>query len=169
MAKANEPMTFELVLDDLTFSKNAQDLLAKVSGGMVGATPHAYHISKLLEPDPLKRLGANGAEEVKKHPFFADIPWLELLEKQVEPPFKPTRNDINAVSLGEISTDGDRKFKKVVVDDKDDKFYEKWDYVSARTIQDEIVEVFEHNLELEKRPLKKLPIKESNPKCCTIL
>ncbi|CEP01256.1 hypothetical protein PBRA_001862 [Plasmodiophora brassicae] len=152
LAKANEPMTFELTFDDLSFSKNAQDILRK-----------------LLEPDPTKRLGAKGADEVKQHPFFADIQWSELLEKQVEPPFKPTRNDINAVSLGEISSEGDRKFKKVTMDEKDHKFYERWDYCNARAFQEEIVSVFEHNLELAKNPPKKPPVVEHSPKCCTIL
>ncbi|KAM9985256.1 hypothetical protein ACTFIZ_008773 [Dictyostelium cf. discoideum] len=35
-------------------------------------------IQKLLQVDPLKRLGANGAEEVKSHPFFNGINWGKI-------------------------------------------------------------------------------------------
>lgn len=32
-------------------------------------------IAALLERDPVKRLGANGADEIKRMPFFAKIDW----------------------------------------------------------------------------------------------
>ena len=32
-------------------------------------------IAALLEKDPVKRLGANGADEIKKMPFFHKIDW----------------------------------------------------------------------------------------------
>lgn len=42
----------------------------------IGISPEARDlINRLLCSDPLKRLGANGAEEVKSHPFFAFINW----------------------------------------------------------------------------------------------
>ncbi|OXC70861.1 hypothetical protein AYX13_00277 [Cryptococcus neoformans] len=42
----------------------------------VGISPEARDlINRLLCSDPQKRLGANGAEEVKNHPFFAPINW----------------------------------------------------------------------------------------------
>ena len=62
----------------------------------------------LLQRDPSKRLGANGGEEIKKHPFFAKyIDWnryeqgpsvcvrdvdnfTRLLAKRYPPPFKPS-------------------------------------------------------------------------------
>lgn len=62
----------------------------------------------LLQRDPSRRLGANGGEEIKRHPFFAKyIDWnrydappimLEthitlahrLLAKKIQPPFKPS-------------------------------------------------------------------------------
>ena len=59
-------------------------------------------IKRLLEYDPKKRLGYNGAQEVKNHPFFKNIDW-ENLRYQVAPfipytkgvedtrYFKPTR------------------------------------------------------------------------------
>ena len=37
-------------------------------------------IEGFFHPDPKKRLGANGLEEIKKHPFFAGIDWDHLNE-----------------------------------------------------------------------------------------
>ncbi|TFK47364.1 AGC/Akt protein kinase [Heliocybe sulcata] len=48
-------------------------------------------ITGLLQRDPAKRLGANGAEEIKRHPFFSRyIDWQKLLAKKIQPPFKPS-------------------------------------------------------------------------------
>jgi len=46
-------------------------------------------LSGLLMRDPSRRLGVNGAEEIKNHPFFAEIDWGKLLMKKYQPPFKP--------------------------------------------------------------------------------
>ena len=46
-------------------------------------------ISKLLHSDPALRLGANGAQDVKSHPFFNGIDWDSLLDDSL-PPFVPT-------------------------------------------------------------------------------
>ncbi|TKV91742.1 hypothetical protein SEVIR_9G117800v4 [Setaria viridis] len=39
-------------------------------------------IAKLLTEDPHQRLGANGASEVKRHPFFKDISWDTLARQK---------------------------------------------------------------------------------------
>jgi serum/glucocorticoid-regulated kinase 2 len=47
-------------------------------------------ISKLLTKDPAKRLGATrDAEEIKCHPFFADIDWAKMMQKTCKTPYKP--------------------------------------------------------------------------------
>jgi len=46
-------------------------------------------ISQLLNPDASKRLGHNGADEVKAHPFFAGINWDTLLQENREDIFVP--------------------------------------------------------------------------------
>jgi serum/glucocorticoid-regulated kinase 2 len=48
-------------------------------------------ITGLLCRDPSRRLGVNGAEEIKRHPFFArHINWPKLIAKKITPPFKPS-------------------------------------------------------------------------------
>lgn len=45
----------------------------------------------LLQRDPARRLGSNGGEEIKRHPFFSKyIDWNRLLAKKIQPPFKPS-------------------------------------------------------------------------------
>lgn len=47
-------------------------------------------LTSLLNRDPTKRLGVNGAEEIKRHPFFEKhIDFKKLLQKKIQPPFKP--------------------------------------------------------------------------------
>ena len=40
-------------------------------------------MTKLLEKDPKKRLGANGVKEVKEHAFFGIVDWKKLKAKNV--------------------------------------------------------------------------------------
>jgi len=48
-------------------------------------------LTGLLNRDPSQRLGVNGAEEIKRHPFFAHhVDFERLLQKKIQPPFKPS-------------------------------------------------------------------------------
>ncbi|BEI86593.1 hypothetical protein CcaverHIS002_0608800 [Cutaneotrichosporon cavernicola] len=45
---------------------------------------------RLLDRDPSRRLGVNGAQEIKDHPFFSrHIDFKKLMQKKIPPPFKP--------------------------------------------------------------------------------
>lgn len=46
-------------------------------------------LKKLLTKDASKRLGHNGAKEIKDHPWFEKLNWEQLLNKKVKPPFMP--------------------------------------------------------------------------------
>lgn len=48
-------------------------------------------IGKLLVRDPTQRLGhgPSGSTDVKAHPYFANINWDKLYNKEVEAPWKP--------------------------------------------------------------------------------
>ncbi|EME79533.1 uncharacterized protein MYCFIDRAFT_57555 [Pseudocercospora fijiensis CIRAD86] len=47
-------------------------------------------LQKLLDRDATRRLGTNGAAEIKAHPFFHSIDWRKLLDRKYEPSFKPS-------------------------------------------------------------------------------
>ena len=48
----------------------------------------AMDLMKRMISDPNKRLGKNGADEIKAHPFFKDVDWENIREK-MKPPFIP--------------------------------------------------------------------------------
>lgn len=49
-------------------------------------------LTGLIERDVKKRLGSGimDAEELKQHPFFSDLDWQKVYNKEYEPVFKPT-------------------------------------------------------------------------------
>jgi serine/threonine protein kinase len=49
--------------------------------------------AKLLTREPTSRLGYNGADEIKAHPFFRDIDWKKLDKREISPPWVPTVSD----------------------------------------------------------------------------
>ena len=46
-------------------------------------------INQLIMRKPSNRLGFNGPEEVKEHPFLKETDWKQLLDKSLKPPFTP--------------------------------------------------------------------------------
>eukprot|EP00344_Euplotes_crassus_P002090 CAMPEP_0197010444 /NCGR_PEP_ID=MMETSP1380-20130617/54308_1 /TAXON_ID=5936 /ORGANISM="Euplotes crassus, Strain CT5" /LENGTH=371 /DNA_ID=CAMNT_0042432365 /DNA_START=56 /DNA_END=1172 /DNA_ORIENTATION=+ len=46
-------------------------------------------ITKLCVRKPEHRLGAGGVNEIKAHPFFKEIDWEKLYNKEIEPPYIP--------------------------------------------------------------------------------
>ena len=50
-------------------------------------------INKLLVRKPEKRLGYNGINELKNHPWMKEIDWEKLKMKKIEPSFIPNKND----------------------------------------------------------------------------
>ncbi|EJF63358.1 hypothetical protein DICSQDRAFT_102551 [Dichomitus squalens LYAD-421 SS1] len=51
-------------------------------------------LQKLLTRDPSRRLGSGkaDAEEIKRHPFFKDVNFDDVLHKRIPPPYFPTIN-----------------------------------------------------------------------------
>lgn len=49
----------------------------------------ADFINKCIERRPFHRLGFNGPQELKQHPWLADFPWNELEAGVMESPFIP--------------------------------------------------------------------------------
>jgi serum/glucocorticoid-regulated kinase 2 len=43
----------------------------------------------LLEKESSKRIGTNGASEIKSHPWFEKVNWNALLNKTIKAPFVP--------------------------------------------------------------------------------
>ena len=53
----------------------------------------ADFINKMIQRKPVNRLGLNGPEEVKEHPWLKSFPWDDLYEKRIDSPFVPPDED----------------------------------------------------------------------------
>lgn len=67
-------------------------------------------LTGLLTRDPTQRLGVNGAEEIKSHPFFAKhIDFQKLVQKKIQPPFKPSVSSpvvcFHCITVGDTPAD----------------------------------------------------------------
>lgn len=78
------------------YAEDTQQMYKNIAFGKVRfprdalSTEGRNFVKGLLNRNPRHRLGAtNDAEELKAHPFFADIDWEALARKKVVPPFKP--------------------------------------------------------------------------------
>lgn len=49
----------------------------------------ADFVNRLLVRNPYNRLGANGIDEVKQHPWLRSIDWSRLARKEIRSPFIP--------------------------------------------------------------------------------
>ncbi|CAD8075637.1 unnamed protein product [Paramecium sonneborni] len=52
-------------------------------------------INKLLQRKPQNRLGFNGSQELKEHPWFAQFAWDKLQNQTMVPPFIPNQTEDN--------------------------------------------------------------------------
>lgn len=48
----------------------------------------------MIQRKPIHRLGLNGPQEVKEHPWIKSYPWDKLINKQLEAPYVPNVNKI---------------------------------------------------------------------------
>lgn len=95
-------------------------------------------LTKLLIKDGKTRLGAQGAFQIMTHSWFSSIDWANI--DYMTPPFRPSR-DINMATQSEIGTFSDEKsFKKIEMTEADHKIYEKWDFISIKSFQEEVAE-----------------------------
>jgi len=54
----------------------------------------ADFINRTIQRKPINRLGLNGPEEIKNHPWLKEYSWTQLHNKQIISPFIPTVHDI---------------------------------------------------------------------------
>ncbi|KAF3160334.1 hypothetical protein TWF106_002733 [Orbilia oligospora] len=94
-------------------------------------------LEKLLNRDPTKRLGANGAAEIKNHKFFDSIDWKRLVQKKIQPTFKPAvENALDTTNFSPEFT-GEAPADSVIEGDarlseSDQIQFEGWSYHGSR-------------------------------------
>ena len=71
--------------------------------------------------------------------LFLAIDWDHI--SRSTPPMKPSAKDINTATQSEIGSFQDEKIsKKLILTEDDHKLYEKWDFLSKRSFQEEVVD-----------------------------
>ena len=113
------------------YNKNREKLFSLIKNPVVSypsdiSDESIDFFKKIFVANPKKRLGANGAKEVKSHHFFNDINWNDIINMKVVPPFMPriSRPDetryIHSEFLEENAMDSYKTCESL--NSKDDKF-----------------------------------------------
>lgn len=83
------------------YAEDTQQMYKNIAFGKVRfprdalSTEGRNFVKGLLNRNPKHRLGAHGdAEELMRHPFFADVDWEALGKKNIPPPFKPKLSSV---------------------------------------------------------------------------
>eukprot|EP00484_Ammonia_sp_Unknown_P018451 CAMPEP_0197040342 /NCGR_PEP_ID=MMETSP1384-20130603/17069_1 /TAXON_ID=29189 /ORGANISM="Ammonia sp." /LENGTH=646 /DNA_ID=CAMNT_0042471083 /DNA_START=151 /DNA_END=2091 /DNA_ORIENTATION=+ len=105
--------------------------------------PSAKSILKgLLCKNPKKRMGANGIDEIKQHPWFDTIDFGLLEAGYLDPPFVPSLDEIHAEQQQHIGRPPkDEIYEREKLRPEFDEQLKGFPYASKMTIQEEIVEV----------------------------
>ncbi|XP_040280184.1 ribosomal protein S6 kinase alpha-1 isoform X3 [Bufo bufo] len=90
-------LMFEMLTGSLPFQgkdrKETMTLILKAKLGMPQFLSSEAQglLRSLFKRNPINRLGSgvDGAEELKRHPFFSTIDWNKLYRREISPPFKP--------------------------------------------------------------------------------
>jgi len=93
------------------YTQDRQELFNRLRGAELefpqGLSPEAMNlIEGLLNRDPAKRMGAIDVREITYHPFFAEIDWNLLYNRQVQPLYRPCQytDPIDAANFEEEFT-----------------------------------------------------------------
>lgn len=78
---------------DLVLARQVQLTRAEIPQGW--SFEAADFINKLIQRKPLNRLGLNGPQEIKAHPWLQSFPWSKLYAKELPAPFLPSRTEDN--------------------------------------------------------------------------
>lgn len=92
-------------------------------------------IAALLHKDPTKRLGYNGAGEIKKHSFFANLNWDKLARKEITAPLQPKINhELDVSNFSEEFTKMEAADSPAVVPLNGEKIFKGYSYVAPSVI-----------------------------------
>merc|ERR1719189_3241266 len=101
-------------------------------------------LQRLLHKDPEKRMGKNGIDEKKNHPWFEEIDFGMVEAKYLDPPFAPNLDEVNADCLRHISRPPqDDRFKAVKLTPEFEQKLSQFPFVSTKAVQEELVDVLQ--------------------------
>merc|ERR1711879_342825 len=94
----------------------------------------------LLHRDPKKRLGSGPRDflDIKEHPFFRSIDWEMLLNKEIQPSFKPHLQSAEDVRYfdPEFTTQTPKdSFVEMKLDNRKQQLFDGFSYVSTSSFE----------------------------------
>ncbi|THH07000.1 hypothetical protein EW145_g3687 [Phellinidium pouzarii] len=104
------------------YDENVNEMYQRILRDPLLFPPDMSHDAKslmtgLLQRDPSNRLGHNGADEIKRHPFFSrHVDWNKLLAKKIQPPFKPSVESVLDVANFDSEFTSETATDSVVLD-----------------------------------------------------
>lgn len=122
-------------------------------------------LQKLFEPDPAKRIGYNGAPEIKAHPYFKSIDWEQLERLEVRPKFIPNKHTVYAETVGDVGDFDQSKYRKMKILPEDEELYKDWNFISEEGIQKELADAL---FKIDTCAPKLAPV-ASGSSCCILL
>jgi len=141
-------LIYELICGCPPFYSNSREILFNLIKAAKVSYPDdiSYESIDLLKrffvQDPKKRLGTNGAKEVKQHPFFEGIDWEAIYYKKNKPPFMPRLNKpedtkyIHPEFLDEAPEDSYKNGESL--NTQEDKFINSFDYYNKSMKHEEV-------------------------------
>jgi len=106
-------------------------------------TRNAKNICRaLMHKNPEQRLGAEGFDQIKQHPWFDCIDWDCLNNGLLKPPFVPAANQIYAEQQQFIGRPpDDDKYAKIKITNEFNESLQEFAFTSTKVIQSELVDV----------------------------
>lgn len=106
-------------------------------------SPELKHLlESLLQRDVDKRLGCGGqgAEELKNHPFFMGVDWVQVYQQKYPPPLIPPRGEVNAADAFDIGSFDEEDTKGLKLTEADQELYKSFPLVISERWQNEVSE-----------------------------
>merc|ERR1740129_305906 len=104
-------------------------------------------LESLLQRDVDKRLGCashipvgQGADELKTHPFFAGVDWVQVYQQKYPPPLIPPRGEVNAADAFDIGSFDEEDTKGLKLTEADRDLYKNFPLVISERWQNEVSE-----------------------------
>ena len=93
-----------------------------------------------LQRDVDKRLGCGGqgAEELKNHPFFTGVDWVQVYQQKYPPPLIPPRGEVNAADAFDIGSFDEEDTKGLKLTEADQELYKNFPLVISERWQNEV-------------------------------
>ncbi|XP_055861541.1 beta-adrenergic receptor kinase 2-like isoform X2 [Biomphalaria glabrata] len=96
----------------------------------------------LLRRDVEDRIGCRGrgAQEVKEHPFFKGIDWVQVYLQKYSPPLIPPKGEVNAADAFDIGSFDEEDTKGIKLTEADQDLYKNFPLVVSERWQHEVAE-----------------------------